>query len=162
MAAILLSAVTLRAQQTIQLHNLWAKPQVHVLFNGYIISFKIKDINRALELLAETGDTTYGRTSGLDTAREYHTELLSGLRMEYKTPLQPLLQRGVGVFLLMAGQAEVRNPRGKKLKEIVADIEPVKRDDEAAYIRFADPRNNYLLFSGSMATEMYKKDIGID
>lgn len=91
-------SVVLSAQRTIKLHNLWVKPQVHVLFEGYTLSFTIKDINRTIEILNEIGDTTFGTTSGLDTLRHYPLELYPGLRLQYRNKLQPLMQRGVGCF----------------------------------------------------------------
>ena len=159
--SLAMSAV-LFAQRTVKLHNLWAKPQVHVLFEGYTLSFKIKDINRTIEILNEIGDTTYGSTSGLDTLRHYTLELYPGLRLQYRNPLQPLMQRGVGCFLLLSGQAYIVNKKKKKLKEIVANILPVKGDDELAYVNFYDPKNNKLLFSGCMPVGLYNKDLGID
>jgi len=154
-------SVVLFAQRTIKLHKLWAKPHVHVLFEGYTLSFKIKDINRAIELLNEIGDTTYGTTSGLDTLRHYPIELYPGLRLQYRNALQPLMQRGVGCFLLLSGQAQIVNKKKKKLKEIITDIVPVKGDDELAYINVYDPKNNKLIFSGCMPVGLYNKDIGI-
>ena len=159
--SLAMSAV-LFAQRTVKLHNLWAKPQVHVLFEGYTLSFKIKDINRTMEILNEIGDTTYGITSGLDTLRQYPLELYPGLRLQYRNALQPLMQRGVACFLLLSGQAHIVNKRKKKLKEIVANILPVKGDDELAYVNFYDPKNNKLLFSGCMPVGLYNKDLGID
>jgi hypothetical protein len=159
--SLAMSAV-LFAQRTVKLHNLWAKPQVHVLFEGYTLSFKIKDINRTIELLNEIGDTTYGITSGLDTLRQFPIELYPGLKLQYRNTLQPLVQRGVGCFLLLSGQAYIVNKKKKKLKEIVANILPVKGDDELAYVNFYDPHNNTLLFSGCMPVGLYNKDLGID
>ncbi len=159
--SLAMSAV-LFAQRTVKLHNLWAKPQVHVLFEGYTLSFKIKDINRTIEILNEIGDTTYGITSGLDTLRQYPLELYSGLKLQYRNALQPLMQRGVACFLLLSGQAHIVNIRKKKLKEIVANILPVKGDDELAYVNFYDPINNKLLFSGCMPIGLYNRDLGID
>jgi hypothetical protein len=159
--SLAMSAV-LFAQRTVKLHNLWAKPQVHVLFEGYTLSFKIKDINRTIELLNEIGDTTYGITSGLDTLRQFPIELYPGLKLQYRNTLQPLVQRGVGCFLLLSGQAYIVNKKKKKLKEIVANILPVKGDDELAYVNFYDPQNNKLLFSGCMPVGLYNKDLGID
>ncbi len=159
--SLAMSAV-LFAQRTVKLHNLWAKPQVHVLFEGYTLSFKIKDINRTIELLNEIGDTTYGITSGLDTLRQFPIELYPGLKLQYRNTLQPLMQRGVACFLLLSGQAHIVNKKKKKLKEIVANILPVKGDDELAYVNFYDPKNNKLLFSGCMPVGLYNKDLGID
>jgi hypothetical protein len=159
--SLAMSAV-LFAQRTVKLHNLWAKPQVHVLFEGYTLSFKIKDINRTIELLNEIGDTTYGITSGLDTLRQFPIELYPGLKLQYRNTLQPLVQRGVGCFLLLSGQAYIVNKKKKKLKEIVANIVPVKGDDELAYVNFYDPKNNKLIFSGCMPIGLYNRDLGID
>lgn len=103
LAASFLFTVTTCAQRTIKMNNLWAKPEVHVLFQGYKLAFRIKDIDRTLALLAETGDSVFGSTSGLDTAKAYYTELYNGLRMEYRSPLQPLMQRGVGCFCCWLG-----------------------------------------------------------
>ena len=132
--ALIISGTT-QAQRTIQLRNLWTRPQVHVLFQGYSISFTIKDIDKALQLLAETGDTTYGTTCGLDTSGDYVVELFPGLKMEYRKPLQILMQKAVGAFLISAGHA---------------------------YIIFTDPNNDNMIFAGMMAADMYRKDLGID
>ncbi len=113
LAAFFLSCFTV-PQHTVQIRNLWEKPQVHVLFEGYTISFTIKDINKALQLLAETGDSTYGLESPFDTNKNYNFELYPGTRMEYHTQVQPMLQNGVGAFLLTAGHAEIRNEKQKK------------------------------------------------
>ena len=88
------------AQRTVQMRTLWIEPQVHVVFGNYTVSFTIKDIDRALQLLAETGDTTYGISSGLDTNKNYNIELYPGTKTEYITKLEPMIQRGIGAFLL--------------------------------------------------------------
>lgn len=150
------------AQRAIPMRNIWTRPQVHVLFEGYTISFTIKDINRALVLLAETGDTTFGRISGLDTAKDYFCELYSGTRMEYHSELQNLIQNGVGAFLLTAGHAYIENPKHKQMQAILADINVFPNGVDHAFIVFYDPRNNKRLFTGRMAANMYNKDLGID
>jgi len=149
------------AQRTINMSNLWSRPQVHVLFRGYKISFTIKDIDKALSLLAETGDSSFGTTCGLDTGKNFVIELFPGTKTEYRTRLQPLIQNGVGVFLLLAGHAYIESPRHKRLTEIIVNIQPNPESDEA-FILFNDPKTNTLLFSGKMAGEMYNKDLGID
>ncbi len=161
LVAVLFCCCGARAQRTIKMNRLWAKPQVHVFFEGYTLSFKIKDIDRALLLLAETGDTTFGLPSGLDTAAEYHCELFQ-VKMEYRNKLQPLMQQGVGTFLLLAGHAEIRGRHRRKVKAVIADIKTSQLDDELAYVTFYDPRNNRILFSGSMAVNLYNKDLGIE
>ncbi len=148
------------AQRTVPLHRLWTPPQVHVHFNGYVLSFRIKDINRSMELLLETGDSTLGPTSGLDTAATYHIELYAR-RQQYTNKLQPLMQNMIGTFLLTAGQAEVRHGR-KKLSDIIMDIQAASYDDNHTYIRFYDPQNHQLIFAGSMAADMYRRDLGLD
>ena len=58
-------------QRTVEMRNLWAQPRVHVLFQGYTISYTIKDINKAIGIMAQMGDSTYGVTSKLDTGKDY-------------------------------------------------------------------------------------------
>ena len=159
---LILCACSAHAQRTIALRNLWCQPQVHVQSGSYTISFSIKDINRALELLAETGDSTFGTTSGLDTAKAYSTELFPGNRVQYQNKLQPLLQQGVGAYLLSAGKAIVENDRGKKLAEVKMDIQPIVDGGDQRYFIFYDTRNNKILFSGYMNTDLYGKDMGLD
>ena len=150
------------AQRTIRLRSMWERPQVHVLFEGYVVSFTIKDIDKALVLLYETGDHTYGKTCGLDTSGDYLIELYPGLKMEYINPLQPLMQKGVGAFLLSSGHAFVQNKKKRQLKTIVTDIEPIVGGQQQTVIKFYDPKNGKILFSGVMAADMYTKDIGLD
>jgi hypothetical protein len=160
-AAFLLSC-SVFAQRTIQMRNIWTRPQVHVLFEGYTLSFTIKDINSAMTLLAETGDSSFGINSGLDTVKDYFCELYSGTGMEYHSSLQKLMQQGVGAFLLLAGHAYIENPKHRHMQSIIADIQPVKNGEEQAFIIFTDPRNEKRIFTGWMATNMYNKDLGID
>lgn len=150
------------AQRTVAMRNLWTEPRVHVIFGGYTVSFTIKDINRALELLAETGDTTYGRSSGLDTGSNYNIELYPGTKAEYHRILEPMIQKGVGAFLLSAGHAYIEDKKHKVVSSVVMDIQPLSPGADDAYILFYDPRNNNMLFSGTMAADMYNKDMGIN
>jgi hypothetical protein len=159
--AFILSA-TAFAQRTIQLRNLWIRPQVHVLFQGYSISFTIKDIDKALQLLSETGDTTYGTSCGLDTAGDYVVELFSGLKMEYHKPLQIILQKAVGAFLISSGHAYIVNPRHKIVRAVVSDIKPLSPGVDDAYVIFTDPNNDNTIFTGIMPADIYNKDLGID
>ncbi len=154
--------VSLIAQRTTQMRNIWTRPQVHVLFQGYTLSFTIHDINKALALLAETGDSTYGTSCGLDTSGDYIVELYPGLRMEYRKPLQAVLQKGVGAFLLLAGHAYIEDKRHKPVRSVISDIKPPSRGVDDAYILFTDPKNDNPLFAGQMAAEMYNKDLGLD
>src|SRR5262249_52779406 len=109
---------------------------------------------------AETGDLTYGDSSGLDTAKDYIVELYPGLEHQYRSRLQPMMQQAIGAFLLLAGHAVIESPRHKKLTAITADIKTDETDE--AYVVFYDPRNHTLLFSGRMPVDMYNKDLGID
>jgi hypothetical protein len=153
------------AQRTIQMRNLWTRPQVHVLFQGYIVSFTIKDINRAMELLLETGDSTFGTTCGLDTAGNYIVELYPGLHQEYHNRTQALMQRGVGAFLLTAGHAYIENTalkKHKKIPAIIADIKPLLDGMDVTTVKFYDPATSTLLFDGIIPAAMYNRDLGID
>lgn len=150
------------AQRSLRLRTLWTRPQVHVLFEGYTVSFTIKDINKALELLSETGDTSYGATSSLDTAKDHFLELYRGTRQEYRNRLQPLLQRGVGAFLLTAGRAYIETPKHKKVTDIIVDIQPIIAGTDKVMVFFYDAKSKALLFSGTMSADMYNKDLGID
>lgn len=150
------------AQKTTTLRNLWARPQVHVLFRGYTISFSLRDINRALELLTETGDYTYGTKCILDTGGNYAIELFEGTKTEYKNPLQPLIQNGVGAFLLTGGHAQIENTKHKQLTMVEVEIEGADNGENFAFIHVYDPKTKTLIFSGKMAVNMYNKDMGID
>lgn len=159
--AVILSYSTF-AQRTIQIRNLWMKPQVHVLFEGYVVSFTIKDINKSLSILSDIGEHTYGTTSNLDTNQVYSVELYPGTRIAYRNELQPLLQKGVGAFLLTAGHAEIRNKKRKKLKEIIVDIGTAQEGENEVVVTVYDPKNKKMIFWGKMKVDMYNKDLGID
>ncbi len=149
------------AQRSLKLRNLWAEPEVHVLFEGYTLSFTIKDINKALMLLEGTGDHTFGTNSGLDSGRQYIVELYPG-RVEYKNRLQAMMHADIAGFLLSAGHAEVRNPRHRKLDEIILDIQLPDAGEVSTIVRVFDPKNDKMLFWGKMNINMYNKDLGID
>ncbi|GAA4462154.1 hypothetical protein GCM10023093_08200 [Nemorincola caseinilytica] len=151
---------TLLAQSTVRLHNLWARPQVHVLFGEYRLSFKIKDIDRTLQILADIGNRTWGPSSGLDTNRQYSIELYAD-RQEYRGRFERMMHQAVATFLLSAGQAEVRHGR-KRLHSVIMEVQPVRQDDMMARIKFFDPKKHRLIYSGTMPVDMYNRDIGID
>lgn len=150
------------SQKTVELRNLWAQPQVHILFEGYTISFTIRDIDRALELLSERGINTYGNTSGLDTTRQHHVELYPGFRQQYRSNLQVMMQNGAGSFLLSKGRAVIRNPKRKKLKAVIMDVNPFIEGEHTTVVKFYDPANNNLLFTGQLAASIQNADLGID
>ncbi len=160
--AILIIPYSSFSQKTVELRNLWAQPQVHILFEGYTISFTIRDIDRALVLLSERGINTYGNTSGLDTTRQHHIELYPGFRQQYRNTLQHMVQNGVGAFLLSKGRAVIRNPKGKKLKGIIMDMNPFTEGVQSTGVKFYDPKNDQLLFTGQLAASMLNADLGID
>jgi len=160
--ALFIVAYTAHAQRDIQMRNMWSRPRVHVLFEGYTISFTIRDVDRALRLLCETGDSTFGCTSGLDTGKDYKVELFSGVRMEYRNRLQNIMQNGVGAFLLMAGHAYIETPKRKQMQQVIADIKQFPGGVSNAFIIFTDPKNGKRVFTGRMSADMYNRDLGID
>ncbi len=149
-------------QRTIPMRNIWTRPQVYVMFQGYTVAFTIKDIDKALQLLYDTGDTTFGTSCGLDTTGTYTIDLFPGLKMEYRSRLQFILQRAVGAFLLTSGRAYIENPKHKPVREVICDLKPLPQGADAAYVIFTDPRTDNMLFAGAMAADMYKKDLGLD
>ncbi len=158
----LLLPISLCAQHPVAMRNLWARPQVHAIFNEYTLSFTIKDIDKSLALLRETGDNTHELTCGLDTAQNYTFELFPGSHAEYRYPIQAVLQNLIGCFLLTAGHAEIKNKRNKVLKEVIVDIEPLEPGDSVALVSFYDPKTKAMVFQGRLPADLYKKDLGID
>jgi hypothetical protein len=152
------------AQQTITLKRLWVQPQVEVHFGPYRLWFTIKDIEKAMQLLPPSGQAKYGNTAALDTNREYIIELLSGRHLEYRNPLQDIMQNAVGAFLLFRGHAYIETGKRKKLHTILVDIGPVVDMDgySTVPITVYDPHNHNMIFSGVMNSEMYYKDLGLD
>ncbi|MCW3123875.1 MAG: hypothetical protein JWQ38_3367 [Flavipsychrobacter sp.] len=160
LGACILSVSTL-AQHTVRIRNLWAKPQVNVAFEHYTVSFTIKDINRALLLLAEIGDSTYGLTSKLDEQKKYYINLYRG-RTEYTNDLQPMMQHDLGAFLLTAGHAVVKRKHHKALKEIIVDIGTPSTWEKDVIVTVYDPKKHKAVFQGKMKIDMYNKDLGIE
>ncbi|MDR3681377.1 MAG: hypothetical protein P4L41_15530 [Flavipsychrobacter sp.] len=161
---LLTGATYSMAQQTIALRKLWVKPQVVVQFGAYRIWFTIKDIEKAMSLLTESDQAKYGITAALDTNREYAIELLPGRHLEYRYPLQDIMQNAVGAFLLYRGHAYIETGRHKKIHSISMNIGPPV--DMDGYLTVAitvyDPKTNAMIFSGIMNAEMYYKDLGLD
>jgi hypothetical protein len=153
---------TLTAQETVRLRNLWHKPEVHVLFNGYTISLTIRDINRAMSLMSAKDQSTYGSTSGLDTMGDYTIELYEGVHTEYHNRLQQIVQERVGALILLRGRAAITNKKGKKLSAIEANISPVTETAGTTFVSFYDPHSHILLFQGKIADAMIHSDLGID
>jgi hypothetical protein len=150
------------AQRTVQMRNLWIRPQVHVLYEGYTISFTIKDIDKALALLEATGEKAYGSSCDLDTSKDHYVELYPGYRTEYHTRLQVIMQRAVGAFLISAGRAYIENNKHKAVAGVDMDIQPVMEGVNETDVKFYDKNTGKLLFNGKMPVVMYKKDLGID
>jgi hypothetical protein len=150
------------AQREVLIKNLWARPQVHVLFEGYSVSFTIKDINKALSLLAGTGDTTYGTVCALDTSGNYYAELYSGTKQQYHNSLQPLLQNGVGVFLLSKGHGYIVDKKHNIISKMTMDIVPPLGEETVTYVTFYDPKTGARIFAGKMDMGMINMDLGIE
>jgi len=149
------------AQHTIKMRHLWIRPQVHVHFNHYTVSFTIKDINKAIKVMNDTGDSTYGVTSGLDTLMDYQSWLNRDHPPGYLVKLDDLLQNGVGVYLILSGHAEIRNKHHRKRKTIITDISVPGYGDPKVKVEFFDTKKNRMIFSGTMNVELYGKDLGI-
>ncbi len=162
-ALLLLSTSQGVAQHSVHIRNLWMRPQVHIAFNGYVVSFTIRDIDKTLLLLGKlNGDTTLAQSCGLDTAGSYFYELLPGTRLQYHNPLQPVLQNLVGPYLLEKGLAIVENPKHKLLTDITADATQATLPSFPMFLNFYDPKTHALLFSGEIPPNLYQKDIGLD
>lgn len=151
------------AQHTVEIRNMWDEPtKVHVNFGEYTIAFSIADIKKALSLLAETGETSYGDGAFLDTTKSYYIELYPGYNTEYHNRLQPIIQKAVGAYLLTVGRAVIENPKKKKLKGLIVDIQPMPEGENITDVKFYDVNSNKLVFNGQMVMEMYNKDLGIE
>jgi len=150
------------AQQQINMRNLWVRPQVHVSFGDYTLSYTIKDINKALSFLNDLDKALYGSTSNLDTNKDYWVELFPGTRTDYRYRLQPMIQNGVGAYLLLCGHAEIQYKKHKKVKTLEAHLSHVTETEGSIFITFYDPRTKKMVFEGKMENALYNKDLGID
>lgn len=139
------------AQQKIKLQKLWQKTQVHVIFNEYHLFFSIRDMDQTMRYLHESDPQLYDSTTGLDSSLLYQTEL-EARDMEYHNSLQPLIQKEVGVFLLMRGRAYIEDSRHKKIKTVIAHIgEPIDTNGNLFVpVNFFDAKTNQMLFAGVM------------
>ena len=155
-------STTLYAQHITKIRNLWTRPQVHVFFEGYRVSFAIRDINKALALLRQTGDSTQISVCKLDTAGDYNYGLMPGTHTEYRDAMEPFLQDLIGPFLLTAGRAVVERGKNKFLKEIIVDVQSTGIGGETVFVEFFDPANKKRIFSGMMPRVLYGMDLGID
>jgi hypothetical protein len=154
---------TSQAQKTIEMRTLWQKPQVHVIYGDYVISFTIKDIDKTLRLLAESGDNRFPTACGLDTGTDHTVQLLADVtRQEYRSNLQILLQDGVGCFLIYSGHAFIQNKKHKPVRSILADEQPPIGDVKETYLEFYNAKTNERLFSGRIFYELHGRDLGID
>ena len=158
----LTTSVSLTAQRPVRMRNLWTRPQVHVMFAGYQVSFAIRDINKALALLKQSGDSTYGTACLLDTAKNYYYELYPGVHTQYRNTMEPLLQNAVGVYLLTTGLAVVENKKHKPLTTIIADLTDKEPGEFFTFVSFFDPDTHMMLFSGRISNSLIGRDPGID
>ncbi len=159
---LLVFASTVQAQRTINLRNMWTVPKVKVLFQGYTLLFSVKDIDKTLGFLAEGGDTSFGTSSNLDTSQYYSCELYANHHLQYRNNLQPLLQNGVGAFLLLSGHAAVFNKKHKRIMKVTANISEAGYNEPYVLVTFYDPKNQKILFFGKMRTDIYNRDLGIE
>lgn len=144
-------AIAAVAQQKIKLRRLWQRTQVHVIFNEYHLFFSIRDMDQTIRYLHESDPQLYDSTTGLDSNLLYQTEL-EARDMEYHNSLQPLIQKEVGVFLLLRGRAYIEDSRHKKIKTIIARIgEPIDTNGNLFVpVNFFDAKTNKMLFAGVM------------
>lgn len=150
------------AQYPLKMRNLWTRPQVHIIFGDYRVSFAIRDINKTLRLIRQQGDTLVPKQFWLDTAGNYTWELYGGTRMQYNAPEQAFIQNVVGVYLLTAGMALVEDRKLKRLEEIIVDVRYTSLNGDELFVDFFDPKTKKMLFSGKMPAAIYKMDMGID
>ncbi|MBS1688000.1 MAG: hypothetical protein JSS96_04700 [Bacteroidetes bacterium] len=148
---LILVTYSCAAQQKIKLVKMWHKTQMHVIFHEYHLFFSIRDINETMRYLHESDPKIYDSTSGLDTNQLYQTEL-EARDMEYHNNLQPLMQKDVGVFLLLRGHAYIEDKRHKKVKTIIAHIGEAIDTNGNFFVpvNFFDAKTNELLFAGIM------------
>jgi len=148
---LLIVTYSCAAQQKIKLVKLWHKTQVHVIFHEYHLFFSIRDIDQVMSYLHQSDSATYDSTSGLDTNLLYQTEL-EARDMEYHNKLQPLMQKEVGVFLLLHGHAYIEDSRHKKIKTIVARIGEAIDTNGNFFVpvNFFDAKTGKMLFAGVM------------
>jgi len=98
----------------------------------------------------------------LDTSGNYFIELFDVSKPEYKTLIEPLIQNGVGSFLLTVGKAVIEDPKHKIMPNVELSIEGGEFSSEYYQIQVFDPKTKKLIYSGRMNTAMYNKDMGID
>jgi hypothetical protein len=156
------TAFACRAQKEIVLRNLYTYPQIHVAFNGFTVSFAIRDVNRTMQLIAEFVDTTADTTSHLDTSRMYHLELFNDTKTEYTIALQDLMQNSVGGFLLLKGKAQVADRKKRKVRAISVNLEESENGEPVSQIKCYDVKNKTLLFAGKIPNSLINQDLGID
>lgn len=163
---LLVTAVTLSftvfAQRIVKMRTMWDRPQVHVHFEGYTVSFRVQDINKALGMLYETGVKKYGTNCMLDTAGTYPLQLNRDLRLQYRSGIEPIMHKAIGAYLITAGRAYIQNRRGKRIAELEMDIQPLILETNEVFIMFYDKKTKKLVFAGSMPADMYNKDMGLD
>jgi hypothetical protein len=140
------------AQHKIKLVRLWEKQEVHLIYRGYDLFFKIKDINTTLKYLHAINPQLYDSTSHLDTTQLYSVELVEGRDMEYMNRLEPLIQKEVGAFLLYRGHAYVEGAKHKKVPVILMDTGPIEDQSGVSevMIHFYDAKTGNEIFAGLM------------
>jgi hypothetical protein len=151
-----------RSQQKVAIRNLWARPEVHITYNGYKLAFTIRDIDKTLGFLREAGDIAAPPTCELDTGRDYFYEIATGLHPEYQYPIQEVMHTLAGAYLLNLGHVVIIAPgRKKPLKEIIVNFSATEPGEEKALVTFYDPANRAIIFQGWLNMAIYKRDLGI-
>lgn len=152
------------AQQMVTMKKLWTKPEVHLVCGRYTIYFRIKDIDKALTFLPPAEQQYFGATCGLAPGTITVTELVPSTRMQYTDHLQPLLQKGVGAYLLASGHAAIEKKRHKKLTAVQVNIGPPMdfNSIRKVPVTIYDPKDGTLIFQGEMNADLYHKDLGFD
>lgn len=159
---IQLSALITHAQHNIHLRNLWVEPNIHIFFQGYTVSFALKDVNKAMYMQHfELGDVQLPTQCDLDSNKHHYFELFSSPNILYRNAMQEYLHVAIGCYLLGIGKAHILNPKKKLVPDIIEDVDP-NENSPFLYIKYYDAKTHSLLFSGRMLRGMYHKDIGID
>ena len=149
---VIISTVSLcAAQQKIKLVKMWRPMQMHVIFHEYHLFFNLRDMDQAMSYLHEANPKMYDSTTGLDSNKLYQTEVES-MDMEYRNALQPLMQKDVGVYLLLRGHAYIEDRYHKKIRKIVARIGEALDTNGMFFVpvTFYDAHTDKMLFSGIM------------
>ncbi|NDC39957.1 MAG: hypothetical protein EBZ77_00130 [Chitinophagia bacterium] len=159
---LLLCTSSAVAQRIVTTRNLWVRPEVHITFNGYTLSFALKDINKTLKLLESDGTPYTDAQLKLDTGQQYAVELYPGLRMEYQFPVQALIQNVTGAYLMSIGKVEIKDPRQRVVTSFILDVDYDSHGASQYLVTCFDTRRKTMIFQGRLPASLLNRDIGID